>query len=79
MDGASPGLGYSAPVEMQLFLDGAVLSIGQLGPDFIILDNPTDHPPADAEIAVWIDGRERRWNVSLPEGIDAANPETKTA
>jgi hypothetical protein len=78
MDGASPGLGYSSHVMMQLFIDGKVLSIGQLGPDFIILENPTDHPPADAEIAVWIDGRERRWSVSLPEGIDAANPQTKT-
>ena len=64
---------------MQLCVNGYVLSIGQLGPDFIILENPTDHPPAEAEIAVWIDGRERRWNVQLPEGIKSEKPETKTA
>ena len=69
---------YSADVRMQLSIDGHTLSLGQLGPDFIILRNPTDHPPSEAEIAVWIDGRERRWNVYLPEGISAETSETKT-
>jgi hypothetical protein len=72
-----PYRGYSADVRMQLCINGHVLSIGQLGPDFIILDNPAQHPPADAEIALWIDGRERRWHVHLPEGIVAGKPETK--
>ena len=79
MNTHSQPLGYSADVRMQLCFNGYVLSIGQLGPDFIILENPTDHPPAEAEIAVWIDGRERRWNVQLPEGINSEKPETKTA
>ena len=79
MNTHSQPLGYSADVRMQLCVNGYVLSIGQLGPDFIILENPTDHPPAEAEIAVWIDGRERRWNVQLPEGIHSEKPETKTA
>lgn len=62
---------------MHLTLGGHVLSIGQLGPDFIILREPTDHPPTDAEIAVSIDARERRWNVHLPDGISAAKPKTR--
>jgi hypothetical protein len=73
------GPGRSADVRMELCVNGCVLSIGQLGPDFLILVNPADHPAADAEVAVWIDGRERRWNVRLPDGIDANNPRTKIA
>jgi hypothetical protein len=69
--------GRSADVRMELCVNGYVLSIGQLGPDFLILDKPADHPPAEAEIAVWIDGRERRWNVHLPDGIAAQSPHTK--
>ena len=63
---------------MQLYVNGHVLSIGQLGPDFIILRDPSDHPPIEqAEIAVSIDGRERRWHVRLPDGIAAGQPETR--
>jgi hypothetical protein len=71
--------GYSADVRMQQHVNGHVLAIGQLGPDFIILRNPADHPPAEAEIALWIDGQERRWKIHLPEGIAAGKPETRTA
>ncbi len=71
------GNGYSAEVRMQLSVNGVVLSIAQLGPDFIILDDPPDHPPAVGEIAVWIDDHERRWNVNLPDGIHADQDETR--
>jgi hypothetical protein len=71
--------GYSADVRMQLCVNGHVLSIGQLGPDFIILDDPIDHPPAGAEVAMSIDGRERRWAVQLPDGVSASNPQTRIA
>jgi hypothetical protein len=36
--------GHSADVRMHLTVNGQVLSIGQLGPDFLILRDPTDHP-----------------------------------
>ena len=62
---------------MELCLNGHVLPIAQLGPDFLVLTTPTDHPPADAEIAMWIDGREDRWRVRLADGIRAG--ERKTA
>ena len=68
---------YSADVRMRLTVGSHVLNIGQLGPDFIMLRNPMDHAPAVGEIVVSIDGRERRWNVHLPDGISAANPETR--
>ncbi len=54
---------------MQLLVNGATLSIGQMGPDFLLLDNPIDHPPAEATIVLSVDGRERRWPVRLPEGL----------
>jgi hypothetical protein len=64
---------------MELHVNGLVLAIGQLGPDFIILDDPADHPPARAEIALSVDGRVRRWAVHLPEGVTAGKPETRIA
>ncbi len=61
---------------MQLTVDGHILPISQLGPDFLILKNVIDHPPAEAEIAVWVDGHERRWNIWLAEGIQAGQRRT---
>ena len=62
-------IGHSAQIEMQLLVNGSTLSIGQMGPDFLFLDDPIDHPPADAVIVFSVDGNERRWAVRLPEGI----------
>lgn len=56
---------------MQLLVNGATLSIGQMGPDFLLLDAPFDHPPAEATIVLRIDDHERRWQVRLPEGLSA--------
>jgi hypothetical protein len=61
---------------MELFLNGDVLPIAQLGPSFLILKTPVDHPPADAEISLSIDGHERRWSVRLDEGVSAAQRRT---
>jgi len=41
------------------------LSAGQLGPDFVVLDDPLEHPPTDAELFMSVDGREDRWSVRL--------------
>jgi hypothetical protein len=79
MNAESKIRGYSADVRMQLNVNGFVLPIGQLGPDFIILRNAPEHPPAEAEIVMSIDGEESRWMVHLPEGISAKNELTKIA
>ena len=63
--------GHSADVRMELLLNGAALRIVQLGPDFLILDESANHPPSDAEIALHVDGRERRWHVRLLAGFSA--------
>jgi len=65
--------GRSADVRMRLLIDGTSLPIGQLGPDFLLLKTPLDHPPADATIVLCVDGNERQWNVHLPEGISAGS------
>lgn len=72
-------LGFSTEVRMQLSVNGYVLSVAQLGPDFLILETPADHPPAEAEIAVWIDDHERRWHVHLPDGISPEAVRTRIA
>jgi len=62
---------------MELRVNGHILPISQLGPDFLILTAATNHPPADAEIMLSIDGHEDRWMVRLDDGIAAGRTETR--
>ena len=64
--------GYSSNLEAHLCVNGYVMPIAQLGPNFVVLKNPTDHPPVDAEIVMSIDGDESRWRVHLAHGIQSA-------
>ena len=68
--------GHSADVRIQLYLNGNVLPVAQLGPDFLVLRKPIDHPAADAEIALSIDGHEERWRVRLEDGIKSGQRKT---
>ena len=61
---------------MSLRVNGHIHSIGQLGPDFLILDDPAEHPPVEAEIVMSIDGREKRWTVYLLNGIQVGRART---
>jgi hypothetical protein len=63
--------GHSAQVNMQLLVNGGSVRVVQMGPDFLLVDEPFDHPPADASVVLQVDGSERRWNVLLPEGLSA--------
>jgi hypothetical protein len=67
---------HSAIVRMELCVNGLVLPIAQLGPNFLVLESLIDHPPVDAEIGMWIDGREDRWRVRLAEGIKRGQRKT---
>lgn len=60
---------HSADVRIHLFVNGCVLPVAQLGPEFLVLKTPVDHPPCEAEIAMAIDGHESRWAVHLRNGI----------
>lgn len=48
------------------------LSIAQLGPNFLILQDKVAVPPGTGTIILQVDESERRWSVRLPEGIDIA-------
>jgi hypothetical protein len=54
---------------MFLHLNGAVLPISHMGPDFIRLRNSQAHGPCNAELSLIVDGVEERWCVRLPDGI----------
>jgi hypothetical protein len=69
--------GHSADVRIQLNVNGFALNVAQLGPDFITVRDALEHPPAEGEIVMSVDGKVRRWNVFLPEGISAAKPNSK--
>jgi hypothetical protein len=58
---------------MNLLLNGASLPVGQLGPDFLLLRDSVEHPPAKATLVVRVEKTERRWAVRLPEGISATS------
>ena len=61
--------GHSAQVKMQLLVNGSSLAIAQLGPDFLLVDEPINHPPSEARVVLQIDQSERRWTIHLPNGI----------
>lgn len=63
--------GHSADVRIRLVLNGESIPVAQLGPDFLLLDAPADHPPGDARVVLQVDRSERTWTVSLPDGISA--------
>ena len=60
---------HSAEVELSLLINGESLLVGQLGPDFLLLDEVVAHPPTEAVIKMRIDEEEKQWRVRLPEGI----------
>jgi hypothetical protein len=57
---------------MHLLVNGLTFSVAQMGPDFLLLDAPVNHPPAAASVVLQVDQTERRWDVHLPGGISAA-------
>ena len=63
--------GHSADVRISLLLNGHSIPVAQLGPGFLLLDAPSDHPPAEASIVLRVDESERRWTVCLLDGISA--------
>jgi hypothetical protein len=66
--------GHSALVRMRLLLDGRSFRIAQMGPDFLFVESPGDHPPTRATIEMQVDGSQRTWEVNLPQGLKAGEP-----
>lgn len=63
---------HSADVQMHLSVNGHKMSIGRLGPDYVVLDASIDCPPTDAEISLSVDGKESHWEVRLLDGLSAS-------
>lgn len=63
---------HSATVRIGLLFAGRRIEIAQLGPDFLILQDPTVMPPGMGEIILQVDESERRKPVLLPNGIGAS-------
>ena len=63
--------GHSARVTMRLLVNGLSLSVRQMGGDFLLVDQPVNHPPAIANMVLRVDESERGWPVRLPKGISA--------
>jgi len=40
-----------------------------MGPDFLLVESPGDHPPCEATIVLQVDDSQREWKVRLPQGI----------
>jgi hypothetical protein len=56
---------------MRLLVNGFTLPVRQMGPDFVLVDDPRTHPPSAATLFLRVDDSERSWPVRLPEGITA--------
>jgi hypothetical protein len=61
---------------MHLEVGGVSLPIAQLGPDFLIMEQAAEYSATHAEIVLQVDSTERRWKISLPEGLAAAGQRT---
>lgn len=68
---------HSADVQMHLSVSGHKMSIGRLGPDYVVLDASIDYPPSDAEISLSVDGKESRWKVRLLDGLSASQTRSR--
>ena len=58
---------------MRLLVNGSSSAVAQMGPDFLLVDDPINYPPGNASLILQVDQSERRWNVHLPEGIAAVS------
>ena len=68
--------GHSAAVQMSLAVNGHAFSVAAIGPDVVVLRDPIDHPPGEAEITLSIDDHRRQWRVELTDGIVAGREDT---
>lgn len=69
---------YSANVQLHLEVDGRTVDLAQIGPDDVIANDPIDLPPCEADVVMHVDGEERRWRVSLVNGMSRDNRVVKT-
>jgi hypothetical protein len=64
---------------MQMVVNAHSFAVAQIGPDFLVLSEPADLPPGQAELVVEVDGSEKRRTIFLPDGVCAADEQTRIA
>ena len=64
---------------MRLLVNGLSIPVAQMGPDFLLVESPVNHPPAIACMVLQVDKTERRWNVLLPDGISTGQKKVAIA
>ena len=60
---------HSAQVEMWLIIGSEMITVNQMGDDFLLIENAGSYPPSKATVVLQVDASERRWDVYLPDGI----------
>ena len=76
---SSPKTGYSAKVQMFLVIGGIRHDVPHMGPEFIILPQPPNHPPCEAIVGLSIDGRLNQRLVNMPDGLSEVSQQMRTA
>jgi hypothetical protein len=67
---ASSDEGYSARVNLYLLIAGTRISLGQVLPDSVVLQQECEPMPASqGTIVISVDGREDRMDAFFPHGI----------
>jgi hypothetical protein len=66
-------------VQMQIIVDQRRFSVAQVGPDFLVLNEPLNLPPTRAELVVRIDDTEKRRTIFFPDGVRASDERTRIA
>ena len=69
---------YSAVIRLELLVDGRSLPLAQIAPDVIVFAQPTELPPCNAVILMYVDDVERQWKVILPAGATSSRKLTAT-
>jgi hypothetical protein len=54
---------------MTLIVGGVSHRVGILGPDYVFLEAAGNHPPAEADLILEIDGDREQSRVFLPRGL----------
>jgi hypothetical protein len=62
------GQRHSAVMRMELRVNGHVVPICQMGPDYLVVGQPFEHPPANAEVSLRIDNSEMRRGAASLKG-----------
>lgn len=62
---------YSRVAEFELVANGRSYSPSHVSRDFIILDQPADIPPCDADLYIRVEGEEMHRRIRLPQGASA--------